>query len=102
MPFFDAAPPDPPLSKAEEAEIAKHANTRWLGWLSIPIPLVFAIQDNDGMLVTGLIAGWLCIAFSHPQMRGLKWILFFLYPLLMVPVAGSLAFLTSRKPMRLF
>jgi hypothetical protein len=99
MPFFDAAPPDPPLSPAE---IAKSAHTRWLGWLAIPVPLLFASMDSDPMLLTGLIAGWLSIAFSHPRTRGLKWIFFALYPLVMGPIAGIVGFLSSSKPMRLF
>ena len=59
-------------------------------------------MDNDAMIVVGLIAGWICISLSRPQTRGLKWIFFALYPLVMGPIAGLVGFLSSSKPMRLF
>jgi hypothetical protein len=99
LPFFDHIPPDPPASPADLVESTPR---RCLGWLSIPLPLLFATMDNDVMILVGLIAGWICIALSRPQMRGLKWIFFALYPFVMGPIAGLVGFLTSHKPMRLF
>jgi hypothetical protein len=103
MPFFDQVPPDRPASPPGSSnDLAKSSDRRWLGWLSIPFPLVFATMGNDVLILVGLIAGWICIAVSRPQTRGLKWIFFALYPVVMGPVAGLLGFLTSSKPMRLF
>jgi len=99
LPFFDQVPPDRPASPSAPAE---RTGRRWLGWLSIPIPVLFAAGGDDAMVLVGLTAGWVCIALSRPRTRGLKWVFFALYPLVMGPVAELLGFLTSHKPMRLF
>ena len=108
MPFFDATPENPPGTKSAARPDQPDSPRRWLAWLSIPVPILLTMaaassrqEGSDIFAFIGVIAGWSCIAFSQPQQRCLKWILFALYPFVMVPIVGVIAFAMSGH-MRLF
>ena len=89
MPFFDRVP-DPPKEELNRSP------RRWLAWFAIPLAtgfacLAYAGRRNGGFdnawiafyVWSGILAGEVCILFSRPQRRGLKWALVALYPFVM-------------------
>lgn len=73
---------------------------RWFGWYSIPVTMLlawiganlrhefyFTVVDNI-LACMGILAGMVCIGWSRPVTRGLKWVLLALYPFAMFPIVG--------------
>jgi len=97
MPSFD------PISVLPKTQ--NSSSRRWLAWFAIPLAAGFTWLaetgwqdrglDSDGKAIFmwfGMLAGGACILLSSPRQRGLKWVLFALYPFVMLPVFIAIDF----------
>jgi hypothetical protein len=100
MPFFDHVPILPKERRVSSPR-------RWLGWLAIPIAVLFAwlaesgrhdggLDDGKDIFIwIGVIAGGTCIVLSRPQHRGLKWFVLILYLFVMPPIISMIDFMVN-------